>query len=447
MLTNPLSKVLSGISKMQLSHIGNPKIDLELADQNELKAIEVAFNKMAERLSKNHNKLLKVSADLERKVEERTAEFIIASQTAQKANQAKSEFLANMSHEIRTPMNAIIGISHLARQTDLTPKQQEYLNNIDLSANNLRKIIDDILDFSKIEAGRLELEIIPFSLADVLNNLAKLTSVKAAEKGLELRIVTHPDVPKRFLGDPLRLGQILINLTNNALKFTDKGQVIVRAACVQDDNRSKDIQELGSDDKTTAIQFSVTDSGIGLTEKQIAQLFRPFTQADSSTSRKFGGSGLGLSICKQLAELMGGEIRVESRYGVETSFFFTVNLAVVDESSPTPVTQQAALKNEFAAIKGTEILVVEDNPFNRQVARDLLKIKQAHVTTVKNGQEAVDAVKQQPFDAVLMDIQMPVLDGYAATREIRRDPRFAKLPIIAMTANALREDYQKCLDA
>ncbi|MCI5208438.1 MAG: response regulator, partial [Candidatus Electrothrix sp. ATG2] len=446
MLTNPLSKVLSGISKIQLSYMKNPKINLELADQNELKAIEVAFNKMSERLFKNHNKFLRFSADLERKIEERTTELKIASQIAQDANQAKSEFLANMSHEIRTPMNAIIGISHLVRQTDLTQKQQEYLNNIDLSANSLLKIINEILDFSKIEAGRLDLEVTPFSLADILDNLEKLTSVKAAEKGLDLRIITHPDVPKRFLGDPLRLSQILINLTNNALEFTDKGRIIVQTSCLKN-NRNMAIQERRTDERVTAIQFSVTDTGIGLTEKQLAQLFNPFTQADSSTSRKYGGTGLGLSICKQLAELMGGEIRAESQYGVGTSFLFTVNLSTADDSSTTSTKKQIASKNESTSISGSEILVVEDNPLNQQVARELLEIKQVNVTTVKNGQEAIDAVQQQRFDVILMDIQMPVLDGYAATREIRKDSRFAQLPIIAMTANALKEDSQKCFDA
>ena len=359
-------------------------------------------------------------------------QLIEAQQRAEAASQAKSDFLANMSHEVRTPLNAIIGMNHLARQTSLTEKQLDYLNKVDSAANDLRRIIDDILDFSKIEAGKLDIEKIPFYLGDVLENLKNLTEITAAEKNLLLTISPDTDVPDRLVGDPLRLGQILLNLVNNALKFTSRGEIAIRVNWL-------DNEEDREADKSITLQFSVSDTGIGMTGSQLNSLFQSFTQADTSTTRKFGGTGLGLTICKQLVTLMGGEIKGSSQPEKGSTFTFTIRFGTTDivcASRSSEETDRIAV----AAIGGSRILVVDDNLLNQQVVQELLTMNQFIVTTVVNGQEAVEAVQNYSFDAVLMDIHMPVLDGLAATQVIRNDPHFNGLPIIAMTASAMAED-------
>ncbi len=369
-----------------------------------------------------------------------------AKTTAEAATRAKSEFLANMSHEIRTPMNAALGMLYLLQQTPLSDKQKNYLSKAQTASNSLLRVINDILDFSKIEAGKLEMDSVSFRLSTVLGNAGDVAMATIKDKPVELLFTTSPEVPDNLTGDPLRLGQVLVNLINNAIKFTEKGKVIIN------------VERMVYCENEVELCFSVHDSGIGMTPEQQGKLFKPFTQADTSTTRKYGGTGLGLAISKQLVEHMGGDIRVTSEPGKGSTFSFTANFGchLEEETQFSPAASDRDNLVEFAkspllseSFANVSILLVEDNLTNQEVAREIFEGRGIKVDIAGNGAEAVEKVIVSgiTYDAVFMDVQMPVMDGLEATRRIRAVKRFDALPIIAMTASAMSSDRELCVKA
>jgi len=423
-IARPFNSLVGVVRRVTDEH--DYSLRAERHGHDELGQLIDGFNRMLVQIQQRDRELESSRQDLEDKVRQRTRMLEAAKEAAESADRAKGSFIANVSHEVRTPLNAVLGLTELALKAKPTPTQRDYLAKILNAGQSLHEIISDILDLSRIEAGGLELEHLDFNLQEVRSRVLDILALKAHEKGLALDFTIADDVPLDLHGDPLRLSQVLLNLVGNAIKFTEHGRIEVRVTCPS------------ASSTQVTLDFSVRDTGIGIEEDRLAHIFEPFAQADDSHTRLYGGTGLGLSISNWLVRMMHGEFNVDSTPGKGSIFHFTARLA-----RATAVDTAPANGRDPVTTAGTRrVLLVEDNPINRQIVIETLHDYGYRVSIAENGQQALDAVAAQTFDAVLMDIQMPVMDGFEATRRIRDGQVQPGLPIIAMTAHA-REDMRK----
>ncbi|MBI1898749.1 MAG: response regulator [Acidobacteria bacterium] len=431
LLTRPLVQLRKGITSVEEGRLEPIGVN-HTADEIEMLA--ESFNRMIAALASYQQKLLRNQEQLEELVRQRTEELQAAMQKALKASEAKSEFLANMSHELRTPMSGILGMLDIMLDTSLTAQQRDHLQTAQSCAYSLLAILNDVLDLSKIEAGRMALEMVPVNVRGLIVESVKAHSGVASRKGLSLTPEVASSVPETIESDPLRLRQILANLISNAVKFTDAGCVTVRAWCG------------ASGDAPRLLTLEVADTGMGIAPEKVAEIFEKFTQADGSISRRYGGTGLGLAITRSLVELHAGTISVESTPGAGSTFSVAIPCVEVLAQPAASDLRHAAPPNGNGNVK-LSVLLVEDNVVNRKMVAAILGRDGHSVVHAQNGQDALSALEKGDFDLVLMDIQMPGLDGLETTRLIRQHSRWSSVPIIAMTAHSMDGDREACLNA
>ena len=417
---------------------------MPVSGNDEIGTLIEAFNLMMAQLQQRDEKLQHYNAELERQVEIRTAELVSARQVAEEASRVKSDFLAIMSHEIRTPMNGIIGLSQLALNRATNPAMRDYLEKICSSSQGLLGVLNDILDFSKLQAGAVVLEHAPFELDTLLDNLRTLFAGHAKAKGLDFEVRVAEGTPRLLVGDEFRIRQVLSNLVGNAVKFTDRGQVTIS------------VEPRPARDGQARLRIAVEDTGVGMSEAQLGRLFKPFSQGDGSITRRFGGTGLGLAISSDVLKLLGAHLDVSSLEGQGTRIGFELALALdtapdARVARPPRRTVAGQLRTELEAVarrlQGARVLVVEDEAINRQVVREFLALAGIETWFANDGREALACVADRPFDAVLMDLHMPVMGGAEATREIRARPALTDLPVIALSAGVSQAERDACLAA